>query len=153
MSPESGGEREVLYLPHQVWEVVLDHCRREVPHEACGLLAGRGNRVARAIPLPNVAPDPERAYLAEPESLYRALVEMEERGEEMIGIYHSHPAGPPAPSERDREQAFWPGVAHLVISLAGGRPRACAWRLHGPHPSPAPQRRGPAFSKIRLYTL
>lgn len=147
----------MLYLADQVWKAVVDHCRREMPYEACGLLTGRGDRVTRAIALPNVAADRGHAYLAEPESLYRALMEIEERGEEMIGIYHSHPDGPPVPSDRDREQAFWPGVVHLVISLAGSRPQACAWRLDGPCPSPAAPRpaggSAAGFRKIRLDKL
>lgn len=110
----------------------MDHCRREMPYEACGVLAGHGDRVTRAIPLPNVASEPAHAYLAEPESLYQVLLDMEERGEELIGIYHSHPNGPPALSDRDREQAFWPGVVHLVVSLAAGQPQLGAWRLPAP---------------------
>ncbi|MDI6893045.1 MAG: M67 family metallopeptidase [Bacillota bacterium] len=131
MKREPAGNRQILYVPEPVWEAVLDHCRREMPREACGLLSGLGNTVACALPLPNVAPDPQHSYLAEPECLYRALAEVERRGEEMLGIYHSHPTGSPALSARDREQALWPGVVHVVVSFAGRRPQARAWRLPG----------------------
>jgi proteasome lid subunit RPN8/RPN11 len=108
---------------------VKEHCCREKPREACGLLAGREGVVSRAIPLPNVSPSPERAYLADPEYLYRALRDLEERGEEMLAIYHSHPGGPPTPSARDLEQAFWPGVVQLVVSLSGREPEARGYLL------------------------
>lgn len=118
-----------MRIPRSVWDRVNEHCLSEKPREACGLLAGRGGVVSRAIPLPNVSPAPDRAYLADPESLYGALRDLEERGEEMLAIYHSHPAGPPALSARDREQAFWPGVVQLVVSLAGPEPEARGYLL------------------------
>jgi len=118
-----------LRIPRSVWDRVNEHCLSEKPREACGLLAGRGGVVSRAVPLPNVSPTPHRAYLADPEYLYQALRDLEERGEEVLAIYHSHPAGPPALSARDLEQAFWPGVVQLVVSLSGQEPEVRGYLL------------------------
>ncbi|MEW6545449.1 MAG: M67 family metallopeptidase [Bacillota bacterium] len=119
---------DTLCIPRRVWGEVIHLCRLQLPGEACGILAGTGNRVSRAIPLPNISPTPTRAYLADPESLYRALLDIEERGEQLLAIYHSHPAGPATLSPVDLEQAFWP-VVHVVISPADNEPRAAAYRL------------------------
>lgn len=120
-----------LCILRSAWSQVVAHCRRELPREACGILAGRGRVALRAIALPNASGAPEREYLADPESLYAALCEVEERGEQMLAIYHSHPQGPPHLSPRDLEQAFWPQAVQVVVSLAGRRPVARAFQVEG----------------------
>ncbi len=35
---------------------------------------------------------------------------------ELVGIYHSHPHGPPGLSEIDVKEAYYPEVVHLVWS-------------------------------------
>jgi proteasome lid subunit RPN8/RPN11 len=35
----------------------------------------------------------------------------------LVGIYHSHPTSPAAPSARDLAEAAYPGVAYLIVSL------------------------------------
>lgn len=42
---------------------------------------------------------------------------MLERGEELVGIYHSHPSSAALPSARDADCATYPGVAYLIVSL------------------------------------
>jgi proteasome lid subunit RPN8/RPN11 len=42
---------------------------------------------------------------------------MRERGEELFGIYHSHPKTPPLPSKSDLAQAAYPEALYLIISL------------------------------------
>ena len=122
---------DILHIPRSVWAEVTDHCHHQLPREACGVLVGKGNRVCRAIPLPNVSPSPARAYLADPEHLYRVLLELEDRSAELLAVYHSHPGGPATLSSTDLEQAFWPGVVHVVVSLAGESPCAAGFRVQG----------------------
>lgn len=128
--PASENPRSLCIL-RSAWLQVIAHCRRELPREACGILAGRGRTALRAIALPNASGTPEREYLADPESLYAALCEVEERGEQMLAIYHSHPQGPPNLSSRDLEQAFWPQALQVVVSLAGRRPVVRAFHVEG----------------------
>lgn len=131
MPPSSDYQPETLYIPQSVWGEVIQHCRQHLPREACGILAGTGSMVRRAIPLPNASPSPTRAYLADPESLYRTLLDLESRQEEMLAIYHSHPQGPPVLSPADLEQAFWPHLLQVVISLADEEPQAGVFRTKG----------------------
>jgi proteasome lid subunit RPN8/RPN11 len=49
------------------------------------------------------------------------------QGLEVVGYYHSHPAGPPRPSAFDRERA-WPELSYLIVTPAG---EAHSWRLGG----------------------
>jgi proteasome lid subunit RPN8/RPN11 len=43
---------------------------------------------------------------------------MRERGEELIGIYHSHTKSPAYPSQTDLNEAIsWPEQVYLIVSL------------------------------------
>lgn len=109
---------------------IEDHARTAYPNEACGLLLGRreaegGLRVHAVKASPNRAPDPARAFAIDP-SLHLALLSASGVEQSVIGVYHSHPDGAPAPSAADRAQANDPELAWLVIAAdAGG---ACATR-------------------------
>ena len=35
----------------------------------------------------------------------------------MVGFYHSHPASPPEPSERDVAEFSYPGCLYAIVSL------------------------------------
>jgi proteasome lid subunit RPN8/RPN11 len=50
---------------------------------------------------------------------------------EILGVYHSHPAGPPVPSETDVAQALYPDWVHVIVGLGAPRPRIAAYRIRG----------------------
>lgn len=121
----------------QILEGMIAQARDELPNECCGLLAGRllpapagpaRGRVSRRYPLVNAAASP-REYLSEPHSLLAAVKDCRARGLEILAVYHSHPTSGPAPSRTDLERNGWPGVAHVIISLAGTEPEVRAWWL------------------------
>jgi proteasome lid subunit RPN8/RPN11 len=53
------------------------------------------------------------------------MMQMDEQGYEMIGIYHSHILGFEGPSEIDLEESYYPDVAYLIWS-----PLKDAWQCH-----------------------
>ncbi|MGD1996278.1 MAG: M67 family metallopeptidase [Anaerolineae bacterium] len=125
MDPTSEG----LVLTAEVVAALVTHARSEAPNEACGLLGGRDGQVERIYPLPNTESSPAR-YLAEPEAQVRAMMDIEERGWEIVAIYHSHPDGPAHPSAIDVEMAFYPDSPSLIISLANReQPELRAFRI------------------------
>ena len=105
-----------LILPQSIYLAMLAHARSEFPREACGLLRGRGNRVSGFLAARNVAQTPQRDYQVDAESLLRALA-WEDEGDELIAIYHSHPASAAYPSAVDAAKAFYPDSVYLIISL------------------------------------
>lgn len=108
---------------------VLEHCRREAPLEACGILAGREGVVTRVYPMTNV--DHSRtSYLMDPREQFKVMDEIWSRGEELVGIYHSHPHSAAYPSPRDVEMAYYPDSYWVIISLAG-EPVVKAFRIAG----------------------
>ncbi|MGD2177091.1 MAG: M67 family metallopeptidase [Anaerolineae bacterium] len=111
----SSGPRLVLTLHHVLQ--VIDHARAEQPNEACGLLGGRGGRVEKVYRLVNAEQSSVR-YLAEPQGQLDAMLDIEDRSREIVGIYHSHVDAPAYPSPIDVEMAYYPGAITLIVSLA-----------------------------------
>jgi proteasome lid subunit RPN8/RPN11 len=106
----------LILTPWQAAQII-DQARAARPEEACGLLAGRDGRVDRVYPLPNAERSPVR-YLAEPQAQVDAMLEIEERGHEIVGIYHSHLDAPAYPSPTDVALAAYPDAVYLIVSLA-----------------------------------
>ena len=94
------------------------HARERAPEECCGLLGGEGRRAASIYPLRNVAPRPEVAYETAPEELFEAQRSMRARGEQLVGVYHSHPrSADPVPSRTDVRLAFYPDAFYFIIGF------------------------------------
>lgn len=111
-------------------EEICAYAKQSDPAECCGLIGGAELRVSNIYPLRNVAANPLTSYEAAPEELFAAQREMRERGEELLGIYHSHPrSAEPAPSETDVRLAFYPEAVYFIIGLAGSQPVIRAFRI------------------------
>jgi proteasome lid subunit RPN8/RPN11 len=95
---------------------ILAVARADPTRECCGLLAGRGGIISHAFPAENVAGNPAKSYEISPKQLFSFMHEIRAAGLELLGIYHSHPAGPNEPSPRDIEQAFYPEAAYFILS-------------------------------------
>jgi len=126
-----------LHLTEEQAEEMIRHARREYPNEACGLLAGkacpeqsrRDGRVERVYQMTNAEHSPV-TYRLDPEEQYRAFMEIEEEGWELLAIYHSHGHSLAYPSATDLELAFYPDSFYLIISLADPeRPMLRAFRI------------------------
>lgn len=108
---------------------LVAHARADVPNEVCGLLAGREGTAERAIRCANVHPTPLTRYQIDPRDQLRAFREMDERGEDLVGIYHSHPVTQPFPSPTDRAEAHYPDAFYVLVSLRSGEPEVRAYRI------------------------
>lgn len=108
---------------------IYAHLEAGKPNEACGLLGGQDGRVLKVYPVPSARPSPVR-YLMEPGAQVEAMTEIDERGWELVGIFHSHPAGPPVPSATDVAEAYYPDSAYLICAPdSAGRWQARAFEL------------------------
>jgi [CysO sulfur-carrier protein]-S-L-cysteine hydrolase len=112
-----------------VRDEIVAHAREEAPREACGLLAGRGGGITRVIRCTNVHPTPTTRYLIDPREQLKAFRAIESAGEELAGIYHSHPVSQPYPSPTDRAEAHYPDVFYVLLSLRTGKPEVRAFRI------------------------
>lgn len=115
---------ESLTVEAGVLAEVRAHAIGAAPEECCGALLGRGGEVVCAVALENEAVGRDQRYLITAPRVLRVEAEARRRGLEVVGYYHSHPDGAPAPSETDRALA-WPGYAYLIV----GGARIEGWRL------------------------
>lgn len=107
-------------LPAQLRAAIIAHAQREAPRECCGVLSGRHGVPLRHHETRNVAPG-NRLYEIDPQQLIDLeFRELPAHEEEIVAIYHSHPASPAFPSATDLELAFWPEAVYLICSLAEG---------------------------------
>jgi [CysO sulfur-carrier protein]-S-L-cysteine hydrolase len=95
---------------------LTEQVRRELQQECCGLLAGRDGTITRVLAAINSAEDKTKSYEIAPEELFRLMRKIRAAGLELMGIYHSHPNGNNEPSQRDIERAYYPDVAHFILS-------------------------------------
>jgi [CysO sulfur-carrier protein]-S-L-cysteine hydrolase len=118
-----------ITLSGELLEQMISHARSVLPHESCGFLIGSGTHGKRFQAMPNSLASPT-AYEIDPALLAATFRSLRETGEELVGIVHSHPRGPAEPSARDRERAFYPQAAHVIISLAeADHPQVRSYRI------------------------
>lgn len=122
----------MLTLPHRVHDGIVRHADGE--HEVCGVLAGDydadESRATDRHPATNAAATPATRYRIDPEELLGILEAIEADGRDVVGFYHSHPNGPPEPSETDAERATWTGYSY-VICTPDDPPSLGSWRWDG----------------------
>lgn len=113
---------------------LVAHARAEVPNEACGILSGSlETGVATAYhPARNADASPY-VYTVHPEDLVRIVFGIEDAGEDLLAIFHSHTHTPAVPSPTDRRSAQYPEAFYLLATLSDPEapPAASlrAWRI------------------------
>lgn len=113
-----------LILTNEHWQAMRRHVEAEAPLEACGLLGGKNSRVELALGIRNQAQSHAR-FVMDPQEQLEAFDQIEARGLDLIGIYHSHPAGPEAVSVTDISEAAY-SVVYIVWSRT-----ADEWQARG----------------------
>ena len=118
-----------LTLTSDILDRLTAHMKSVHPQEGCGFLIGHGATAGHFLAMPNSLAS-ETAYEIEPALLAAVNRSLRDSGEQLVAIVHSHPRGPAEPSLRDRERAFYPEAAHVIVSLADlERPQLRAFRI------------------------
>jgi len=96
---------------------IVDHARRDFPNECCGMIGMRDGRAVSVHPAENVAASPLR-FEVDGMEVHRTIEEIEDAGDVMGAIYHSHTRSEPYPSQTDINfAAGWPGVEWLIVGV------------------------------------
>ena len=107
---------QIVFSSEQIWQMTchLSHC---LPAEGCGLIGGDVTYHAHlVIPIANLLSSPSHFRMDEREQL-AAFLTLEEKGLDLIAIYHSHPSGLPVPSITDITEFFYPqSLTHRIPS-------------------------------------
>lgn len=95
---------------------IVNHCKKQYPQEACGLLVGKHNKVEGIFSTKNVR-NSSSEYLVDPEQQFKIFEKIQSENKELLGIYHSHPATSAFPSAKDKQRAFYPETSYVIVSL------------------------------------
>jgi proteasome lid subunit RPN8/RPN11 len=129
----------IIELPNAEWEKIREHGSRDYPNECCGFLLGvqeDGRRVVRDLwAAPNRHEETtdetrRRRYTITPADMLAGQKYAEEKGLDIVGVYHSHPDHPARPSPYDLDHAVWPWWSYIIVSIERGRPALLtSWAL------------------------
>lgn len=124
-----------LHITQEVLTQIHQHGQSAYPEEGAGLLLGSTAKESRVVedilPLTNTREDSARhnRYLISARDMLEGELEADERGLEIVGVFHSHPDHPNQPSEFDREWAM-PWFSYIITSIQDGKAVASrSWRL------------------------
>lgn len=115
----------MLQISKADYDLIRWEAERRYPHECCGIILGRdsGNNrtVTLTIPCENARKDsPGDRYSIHPEQVVAAHKLARNRGEKIIGFYHSHPDHPARYSSTDLAEAHWFDCSYLITSVQQG---------------------------------
>lgn len=119
-----------MKISQELIDEMVAHAREDLPNECCGMIGGRDGAATRVVRVENAAASPLR-YEMDPQGQYDALKSIEDAGEELVAIYHSHTRSAAYPSQTDvNEAVMWPEQVYLIVSLQDeGAPDVKAYSL------------------------
>ncbi len=120
----------MLKLSQSAYDSLRQHGEETYPQECCGVLLGQFDdtgaeagpkTVSRVERCANTRDDsPHNRYHIDPRDLIRIQREGRERGEDIVGFYHSHPDHPAQWSPTDFAEAHWFGCSYVITSVDKG---------------------------------
>jgi proteasome lid subunit RPN8/RPN11 len=107
-----------MRISRELVEEMVAHAREDLPNECCGMVGGRDGEATSVVRVENSAASPLR-YEMDPQGQYDALKAIEDAGDQLLAIYHSHTKSAAYPSQTDVNQAIaWPEQVYVIVSLA-----------------------------------
>ena len=110
----------MIKLKRSDYEKILDHAVKELPNEACGLIAGivsgEDKIIEKVYLLTNIDHSHEHFSL-DPKEQFAAIKDMRTLGLVPLGNWHSHPESPSRPSDEDKRLAYDSKASYMILSL------------------------------------
>jgi [CysO sulfur-carrier protein]-S-L-cysteine hydrolase len=106
-----------MRIDRQMLDEIVAHAREDAPDECCGMIGARDGRAVSLYRARNAEASPLR-YVVHPQDQFRIMEQMDERGEELGAIYHSHTRSAAYPSQTDVNLAEgWPDPLYVICSI------------------------------------
>lgn len=123
-----------MKISPELLEQIVEHARRDPGEECCGIVACRDGAAVAVHELENILHDKRRFDVDGP-TLMRLYNDLEDRGEDIGAIYHSHLMSDPEPSQTDLNfGANWPGVEWIIVGLKDAAPEVRSWLIEDGEP-------------------
>ena len=116
----------MLKISPKDYTEIRRHGEETYPHECCGVLLGQMDGDVRTVTsmarAGNTRTDSaHNRYNIDPKDLIRIQREGRDRGEDIVGFYHSHPDHPAQWSKTDFAEAHWLGCSYVITSVEKGK--------------------------------
>lgn len=125
---EKGRRTNELTFLKNAYQAMMDHCLKQKPIEACGLLSGVNNIASTCWPMRNVLRSPNH-FQMDDRQVDHVFKRIRDNGEQLVGIYHSHPTSIAYPSVGDVMHAHYPEAAYVIVSLLKRIPEVACYRI------------------------
>ena len=110
-----------FYIPKDIFDELISHCKDASPNEACGILAEKKIRPQRFTKWPTSKNLPV-SYLMDSKEQFKVMKDLREKNLKMLAIFHSHPSSPAYPSAKDLNLAFYEDSIYIIVSLMEKEP-------------------------------
>ncbi len=117
-----------MKLSRDIHEGLIAHAREDDPNECCGMIGGRDGDATTLYKAINSEASPLR-YNLDPQDQFRIMSEIEEKGEDLAAIYHSHTKSPAYPSQTDINLATYPDTLYVIVTLLDGEQPVRAYSI------------------------
>jgi proteasome lid subunit RPN8/RPN11 len=112
----------MLRISQTLYDALRAHGEETYPQECCGVLLGQADGDTRTVRSTaragNTRTDSaHNRYNIDPKDLIRIQREGRNRGQDIIGFYHSHPDHPAQWSQTDFAEAHWFGCSYVITSV------------------------------------
>ena len=117
-----------MRISRELYDQMIAHARADAPNECCGMVASDGDEAVKVFPAENAAASPLR-YEIDGAEQYRIQMDIDDAGNDLGAIYHSHTRSKPYPSQTDINLAFYPEALYVIVGLAGDEPEVRAFQI------------------------
>jgi len=117
-----------LRIARDLFDELVAHAREEAPDECCGMIAAVDGRAVAVHRARNAAASPLR-YEMDGMEQYRIQTAIEDAGQDLGAIYHSHTRSDPYPSQTDINLAFYPEALYVIVGVKGADDDVRAWTI------------------------
>ena len=110
----------MIKLSKADYEKILAHAVKELPDEACGLIAGiieGEDKIIKKVYLLTNTDHSNEHFSLDPKEQLAAVKDMRAQGLVPLGNWHSHPESPSRPSEEDKRLAYDSKASYMILSL------------------------------------
>ena len=115
-----------MRIRRSMLDELIEHARAEAPNECCGMIAALDGRAVAVHRATNTAHSPLR-YEIDGREQYALQTAIEDAGQELGAIYHSHTRSAPTPSQTDINLAFYPDSLYVIVGVKDEEPEVRAW--------------------------
>jgi proteasome lid subunit RPN8/RPN11 len=117
-----------MRIRRSLLDELIEHARAEAPNECCGMIAAANGQAVAVHRATNSAHSPLR-YEMDGREQYALQTAIEDAGQELGAIYHSHTRSAPLPSQTDINLAFYPDSLYVIVGVKEEEPDVRAWRI------------------------